>query len=194
MKALRFHHLILLLFLILIVVATGMIETVWTERNYDALPDMYVSVPVDAQTHRWKEAFSKRDENPASGTVSMVDTVAKDIAPFQHASMSDSARLAAMEKALPRGEKIYRVFCVPCHGSAGLGDGVIAQRGYPPPPSLLAEATLARADSALYRIVSEGQGNMPSYSAQITHVDRWNCVAYVRSLQNKKPQTGGSTP
>jgi len=193
-KALRIHHLIFLLLLIVIVVATGMIESVWTQRNYDALPDMYASVPVDAQTHRWNTAFKNRDENPATGTVSRSDTVAADIAPFLQPYMSDSARQAAVEAALPRGEKIYRVFCEPCHGNAGLGDGVMTQHGYPPPPSLLSDATRARVDSSLYRIVRDGQGNMPSYSAQITPVDSWRCVSYVRSLQNKKPQTGGGTP
>ncbi len=42
---------------------------------------------------------------------------------------------AATPALLARGQERYDVFCTPCHGGAGHGDGLIVQRGYPRPPA-----------------------------------------------------------
>jgi hypothetical protein len=36
---------------------------------------------------------------------------------------------------LDRGRERFNIFCTPCHGLAGDGDGMIVQRGFQPPPS-----------------------------------------------------------
>lgn len=61
--------------------------------------------------------------------------------------------------------------------------GPVAQRGYPPPPSLLAEHAQKMKDGQLFHILTYGQNNMPSYAGQLSRDDRWNVVLYVRTLQ-----------
>ena len=61
--------------------------------------------------------------------------------------------------------------------------GPVAQRGYPPPPSLLAEHAQKMKDGQLFHILTYGQNNMPSYASQLSRDDRWNVVLYVRTCR-----------
>jgi mono/diheme cytochrome c family protein len=92
--------------------------------------------------------------------------------------MSDAA-------VLRRGAEIYGAFCQPCHGATGRGDGPIAARGFPPPPSLLSEKVMQLGDGQIFHIISYGQANMPAHGTQILPGDRWGTVAHVRRLQER---------
>jgi mono/diheme cytochrome c family protein len=85
--------------------------------------------------------------------------------------------------ALARGAALFGTFCQPCHGTGGRGDGLVAQRGFPPPPSLLADHAIGLPDGQLFHILTYGQGNMASYASQISRDDRWKVILHVRSLQ-----------
>lgn len=91
---------------------------------------------------------------------------------------------------LQQGQKNYEIFCAPCHGLAGYGDGIIAQRAdrlqegtWTPPTSLHGETVLERPPGHLYNTISHGIRNMPAYGSQIRPYDRWGIVAYIRALQ-----------
>ena len=64
-----------------------------------------------------------------------------------------------------------------------MGDGMIVQRGFPPPPSF--ESPRLRAVSAqhVFDVITHGYGVMYSYAARVEPEDRWAIVAYVRALQ-----------
>lgn len=194
MNAFRPYHAGLLVLLLCIAAATLMLEGVWTERNYEFLPDMVASEAVDAQSDRWRALVAVRGENPVDGSVSRADTVRDDRPPFLDTRAGDSLTGALRARASQRGRKVYDVFCMPCHGAVGDGDGVITQHGYPPPPSLRAANARTLSDSTLYHIVSAGRGNMPSYASQLTPADRWTTVIYLRSLQQQDTNTGEITP
>jgi mono/diheme cytochrome c family protein len=78
---------------------------------------------------------------------------------------------------------VYQIYCQPCHGGAGKGDGPVARRGFPPPPSLLAEHAVHLTDAQIFDIATRGQKNMPSYAVQVPPQDRRAVISYVRSLQ-----------
>jgi mono/diheme cytochrome c family protein len=87
------------------------------------------------------------------------------------------------QRARDRGAFVFANFCAVCHGAGGAGNGPVAQRGYPPPPSLLVEHAQMMKDGQLFHILSYGQNNMPSYASQLSREDRWNAILYVRALQ-----------
>jgi len=94
---------------------------------------------------------------------------------------------------LKRGSERYQIFCSPCHGLAGAGDGIVAVRAdrlqegtWVPPSSLHAETVLARPVGHLYNSITNGIRTMPSYGSQIPVSDRWAIVAYVRALQRSR--------
>ena len=82
-----------------------------------------------------------------------------------------------------RGRQRFDIFCAPCHGRAGRGDGIVVRRGYRAPPSLHIDRLRGQPDGYLYDVVTNGFGVMPDYAAQIPVADRWAIVAYIRALQ-----------
>jgi mono/diheme cytochrome c family protein len=85
--------------------------------------------------------------------------------------------------ALTRGRDRFDIYCAPCHGRAGYGDGMIARRGFPAPSSLHNAQMRAAPDSHLYEVMTDGYGVMYPYADRITVADRWAIVAYIRALQ-----------
>ena len=84
---------------------------------------------------------------------------------------------------LARGQERYGIYCTPCHGGIGDGNGMIVQRGYRRPPSLHEARLVEAPDGYLYDVIANGYGVMPAYRAQIPVRDRWAIVAYLRALQ-----------
>lgn len=85
--------------------------------------------------------------------------------------------------AFTRGGFVFRTWCLPCHGATGKGDGAVPMRGFPAPPPLDSEKTIALKDGRMFHILTYGQKNMPSYASQVSEDDRWKVILYVRSLQ-----------
>ena len=86
--------------------------------------------------------------------------------------------------AVRRGEQVYRSFCVPCHGIAGNGDGIVAQRGFPDTPSLVSERIVNMTDDGIFSVITYGSATMPAHGGQIDRSDRWKAILYVRKLQS----------
>jgi len=85
---------------------------------------------------------------------------------------------------LKRGQKIYNIYCITCHGKVGNGDGpVVGPDRFPAPTSLHAENIKAYKDGAFYQVITAGKNAMPGYASKIRSEDRWKVVHYVRVLQ-----------
>jgi mono/diheme cytochrome c family protein len=94
------------------------------------------------------------------------------------------------DQLLRRGRERFDIFCSPCHGLAGYGDGMVAKRAeqlqegtWTPPSSYHTDLVRSRPDGHLFNTITNGIRNMPAYGAQIPMADRWSIVAYVRALQ-----------
>ncbi len=84
---------------------------------------------------------------------------------------------------LERGRQRFDINCAPCHGRTGAGDGVIVQRGFPPPPSYYSKALRSAPDKLFYDVITHGYGVMYSYADRVEPADRWAIAAYIRALQ-----------
>jgi mono/diheme cytochrome c family protein len=98
--------------------------------------------------------------------------------------------LSVTAPLMKRGKERFDVFCAPCHGLAGNGDGLVAKRAdrlqegtWTPPSSLHTDLVRSRPDGQLYNSIANGVRTMPAYGSQIPVADRWAIVAYVRALQ-----------
>jgi mono/diheme cytochrome c family protein len=104
----------------------------------------------------------------------------------------------ATARLLARGQERYTIFCTPCHGLTGEGDGMAVRRGFPAPPSLVdgegGERLRAAPVGHFYDVVTNGIGRMPDYATQITPDDRWAVVAYVRALQLSQHAAAAQMP
>lgn len=89
-----------------------------------------------------------------------------------------------------RGENRFRTFCSPCHGYDAKGNGLVVQRGFQNPPSLVRPEAVAYKDGRFFHVISAGQNIMSSYADKLSETDRWAIVIYIRSLQ----RTEGNAP
>ena len=84
---------------------------------------------------------------------------------------------------LLHGQKVFNVYCSPCHDRTGSGNGMIVRRGFKPPPSFHLERLRQAPLGYFVSVMTEGFGQMPSYAGQVPIADRWAAAAYVRALQ-----------
>jgi len=105
-----------------------------------------------------------------------VYSVSKDFAGFPPGVKVD-------EKLLLRGQDRYKIFCTPCHGLQGNGEGMIAMRGMKHPPSFHIDRLRQAPNGYFYDVITNGFGAMYSYSERVPPTDRWAIIAYVRALQ-----------
>jgi hypothetical protein len=87
------------------------------------------------------------------------------------------------QELLERGENRFKIFCSPCHGLQGDGNGMVAMRGMKHPPSYHQDRLRQVPNGYIYDVITNGFGAMLGYSAQVPPRDRWAIVAYVRALQ-----------
>jgi mono/diheme cytochrome c family protein len=95
---------------------------------------------------------------------------------------------------MDRGEQRFNIYCAPCHGRRGEGDGMVVQRGYRQAASYHTDRLRAMTAGELVDRITNGFGAMPDYRAQIPADDRWRIVAYVRALQLSHHATTADVP
>jgi mono/diheme cytochrome c family protein len=106
------------------------------------------------------------------------------------------ATFEVSERTMARGKERYDIYCEPCHGSGGNGDGIIHERTkklapanralWVQPTSLHQDYVVRLPHGQLYNTISKGIRTMPPYAAQISEWDRWAIVLYVRALQRSQ--------
>jgi mono/diheme cytochrome c family protein len=102
------------------------------------------------------------------------------------------------QQFIERGQERYGIYCAPCHGLTGEGDGMITQRAeelvatgrgkgmaWVPPTNINQDYIRQQPVGQLFEAISNGVRNMPAYAPQISTEDRWAIVMYLRALQSK---------
>ena len=87
------------------------------------------------------------------------------------------------EAFLRRGKERYEIYCTPCHGYAGRGDGMIVRRGFRAPPTFHNARNREEGLGRIFYVISNGYGQMYSYAHAVKPRDRWAIAAYIRTLQ-----------
>jgi mono/diheme cytochrome c family protein len=95
---------------------------------------------------------------------------------------------------LERGRDRFNVFCSPCHGRTGSGDGMVVQRGFRKPPSYHEDRLRAAPVGYYFDVMTRGFGAMQDYSSQLTVEDRWAVAAYIRALHLSQHATVDDVP
>jgi mono/diheme cytochrome c family protein len=111
------------------------------------------------------------------------------------------AEIPLTQATMERGRERFGIYCTPCHGATGEGNGMIAVRAdsllatgqgkgmaWVPPSNLLLDYIKAQPVGQLFDSITNGIRNMPAYGPQISTEDRWAIVMYLRALQEKGAQ------
>ena len=153
-----------------------------SEPNFVYMPEMWYSPAYKAQ-----EVGAVR--YPVAGTVPRGHQPYR----FMNSTADEAGKqmtnpLRRTEDVLKRGQAVYNVHCIVCHGPGGEGDGSIVPK-FPRPPSLLSDKVRTWPDGSLFHVMTAGLNLMPSYRGQVDAADRWAVVHYVRALQKAKNPT-----
>lgn len=96
---------------------------------------------------------------------------------------------------MERGRERYAIYCTPCHGATGLGNGMVIQRGFKVPATSHHIERLRNAPVGYwFDVITNGFGVMFGYASQIPVNDRWAIIAYVRALQLSRNATAEDVP
>ena len=180
--------------LLLAVVATAALfagsRTDPTVPNVEFFPNMAHSPRYNAYEPNPVFGDGKTMQSPPPGAI------ARGYMPTHYAATPEDAKRAGEELTSPLandpaaaepGAKLFAIYCQACHGPGGLGNGPVALRGFPPPPSLLADHARGLKDGQIFHIITFGQVNMPPHAAQIPRENRWKLVSFMRKLQAAAP-------
>jgi len=111
--------------------------------------------------------------------------------------------LPATPELMARGQERFDIYCAPCHGDSGYGDGMVHRRamagagdagGWVSPTNITSASLQAKADGDFFNTISNGIRSMPAYGAQIPVEDRWAIVLYLRALQRATNATEADVP
>ncbi len=97
-------------------------------------------------------------------------------------------------EVMERGQQRYNIYCAPCHGALGDGQGMIVRRGLKPPPSFHIERLQQSPPGHFFDVMTNGLGAMQDYRAQVSVEDRWAIGAYIRALQLSQNATLADVP
>lgn len=111
---------------------------------------------------------------PVQGTVAL-DDLDREEALRQPPQVSQSL--------LERGRERYDIYCAPCHGLTGAGDGIIVARGFPRPIPLDDSRLMKASARHLLDVIGSGYGIMYPFADRVEPRDRWAIAAYIRALQ-----------
>jgi mono/diheme cytochrome c family protein len=98
------------------------------------------------------------------------------------------------QNVMARGQERFNIYCSPCHGRTGQGDGMVVRRGYRRPPSFHDQRLRDAPIGHFFDVMTNGFGAMPDYAAQVKVADRWAIAAYIRALQLSENATTNDVP
>ncbi len=110
------------------------------------------------------------------------------------ANDGDYLPFAVTPDVMARGQQRFNIYCSPCHGETGDGNGMIVQRGFKRPPSYHIDRLRKAPIGYFFDVMTNGFGAMPDYAEQVEPKDRWVIAAYIRALQLSQNASPADVP
>ncbi len=98
-------------------------------------------------------------------------------------TLAEAFPMPVTHDLLKRGQERFNIYCSVCHGAEGDGNGMIVQRGFPPPNSYHIDRLRQAPPGYFFNVITHGYGVMYSYASRVEPADRWAIAAYIRALQ-----------
>jgi mono/diheme cytochrome c family protein len=91
----------------------------------------------------------------------------------------------ATADSVNKGAALFAIYCTPCHGASGKGDGLVAAKFVPAADLTNGDLQKVRTDGFWQSYLSVGGAVMPSYGEALSPEERWDVVNYLRTLARK---------
>jgi hypothetical protein len=140
----------------------------------------------------------RSERQPVDGTVARSDAVGGPgevvNTGMLNAQEVDAFPFPVTRAILDRGRERFNIFCAPCHGLSGDGDGIVVQRGFQRPPSYHIDRLRNAPVGHFFSVITNGFGAMYPYGYRVLPNDRWAIIAYIRALQLSRQATINDVP
>ncbi|HVU06111.1 MAG TPA: quinol:electron acceptor oxidoreductase subunit ActD [Polyangiaceae bacterium] len=165
--------------------------------RHHIVPDMDFQQKFKAQRENTFFADHEADRPQVEGTVA-VGELHDDTHLYQGKEGGAYARtfppsIAIEEATMQHGKERFGIYCTPCHGQVGEGDGMVNARAtslaegtWVPPSNLTEDRLRVMPVGEIFNTITNGVRNMPGYGRQIPAEDRWAIILYVRALQRSR--------
>lgn len=197
----------------LFVVASVLMSACGTDPNSPGLeymPDMYRSPAIEAYVdygmdpyHFGQAQYDSLNSRisarpPVQGTIAYAGDMAAYAMPYPYPNTTDGYEAAGVELKSPlafnqanieKGQEIYEIMCIHCHGEKGHGDGTISKNGHIKGIPDYATKLKDLPEGKAFHSIHYGKGLMGSHAGQLNQYERWQVVQYVKVLQQ-----GGDMP
>ncbi len=135
---------------------------------------------------------------PPAGTIprsAPIRTVSGPVYPYEDAPVNtgrvtgttnyvETNPLPVTAQLLQRGHERFDIFCAPCHGALGDGNGITKKLGLMPAVANLQDKRIVEmTDGEIFNTVTHGKNLMGAYGPMVPVEDRWAVIAYLRALQ-----------
>ncbi|CAA0171657.1 c-type cytochrome [Tenacibaculum maritimum] len=171
--------------IIALVVVTSVISCADKRKpQVQYMPDMYVSVPYDANGANGING-KMVDRDPVAGTIKRGGYVA-----FEYLDTNEGYELAKTElknplklteENLENGKKMYGIYCAVCHGKKGDGAGILSKRDKFNGIPNYKDRDIT--EGSIYYVIMYGRNLMGSHASQLTTKERWQVTQYVEKLR-----------
>lgn len=195
----RYVYLTFALLVLLVVSVAGFRGSKSIRPPIELFDDMDRQPKVKAQAASGFYADGRADRTPPANTVARGHLDADD-ALFRGIAADGSfipgypAALDVDETLLQRGQNRYMIYCAPCHGGIGDGNGITKSYGMGATASLIDERIRTMPSGEILNTLSNGKNTMKGYGDKLDARDRWAIVAYVRALQRASHATVADVP
>ena len=192
-------YLITLFVCVLAVSILGFRGTTFTAPPIDLFPDWAFPGMQVQPKHRPQAASDffadgRSDRTPPARTVAR--GMLRDDDHLHLGKAADGSFAAKLPAAvtvdfalLERGRDRYQVFCAPCHGSLGDGNGMTKRYGMGATPTFHDPRLRTMPDGEIFNTITNGKNTMMPYADKLSPEDRWAVVAFVRALQRAQQGT-----
>jgi mono/diheme cytochrome c family protein len=106
----------------------------------------------------------------------------------------DQFPIPIAKEDIERGQTRFNIYCTPCHGHVGDGNGMVVLRGFRQAASYYTDKLVHAPVGHFFDVITNGYGAMPSYASRIQTDDRWRVIAYIRALQLSESATLADVP
>ncbi len=156
-----------------LLLATGCVQKMANEPRYKPL----------AESTFWDNGTSARPLVPGTVARGHLDADAAYYAGKVEGKYVDTFPFPISQEVMERGRARFDIYCSPCHGRLGNGDGMVVERGFRGVPSYHQDRLLRAPAGHFFDVITNGYGTMASYAARVPVRDRWAIIAYIRALQ-----------
>ena len=166
----------------------------------ELFPDMDRQPKLRPQAHNSFFTDQLSSRLPVEGTVARSKPVVvegREVYPFEDTPLNtgrvpgttnfvETLPLPVTEQLLARGQQRYTISCSPCHGAAGDGKGITAKYNMLAMANFHDARLVKMPDGEFFNTITYGKNLMGAYGANVTVMDRWAIVAYVRALERSR--------